>query len=492
LYGKGWLDPHPRKEDVMKCAAALLSLSLLVLSLSVSTAGAQTNPNPIGEPEARAIAVEAYVYFYPLVTMDLTRKQLINTKAEAGGIGGPMNAFNNVAAFPSADMKAVVRPNFDTLYSSAWVDLTREPMVVSAPDTNGRYYLLPMLDMWTDVFASPGWRTTGTEAANFLLVPPGWSGEVPAGFARIDAPTPYVWIIGRTKTDGPADYPAVHAIQAGFKITPLSGWGKSAVPVKADIDPSVDIKTPPKMQVDTMKGEAFFTYAAELLKLHPPHVTDQPIMARMKRIGIEPGKTFDAANLDPEIRKAIEDAPTAALNLMKWKVPSLARVVNGWSMNTDTMGVYGNYYLKRAIVAQEGLGANLPEDAIYPLNLGDSAGKPLDGVNKYVIHFDKDQMPPVGAFWSVTLYDSDGFQIANPLNRFALSSWMPFKPNSDGSLTLYIQNGDPGNDKQANWLPAPKGPFNLTMRLYAPKPEALTGAWNPPPVVHASETTGAR
>jgi hypothetical protein len=492
LYGKGWLDPHPRKEDVMKCAAALLSLSLLVLSLSVSTAGAQTNPNPIGEPEARAIAVEAYVYFYPLVTMDLTRKQLINTKAEAGGIGGPMNSFNNVAAFPTADMKTVVRPNFDTLYSSAWVDLTREPMVVSAPNTNGRYYLLPMLDMWTDVFASPGWRTTGTEAANFLLVPPGWSGEVPAGFARIDAPTPYVWIIGRTKTDGPADYPAVHAIQAGFKITPLSGWGKPAVPVKADIDPSVDIKTPPKVQVDTMKGEAFFTYAAELLKLHPPHVTDQPIIARMKRIGIESGKTFDAANLAPEIRKAIEDAPAAALDLMKWKVPSLARVVNGWSMNTDTMGVYGNYYLKRAIIAQEGLGANLPEDAIYPLNLGDNAGKPLEGVNKYVIHFAKEEVPPAGAFWSVTLYDSDGFQVANPLNRFALSSWMPFKPNSDGSLTLYLQNESPGEDKQANWLPTPRGPFNLTMRLYAPKPEALTGVWNPPPVVRASETTGAR
>jgi hypothetical protein len=372
------------------------------------------------------------------------------------------------------------------------VDLTREPMVVSAPNTNGRYYLLPMLDMWTDVFASPGWRTTGTEAANFLLVPPGWSGEVPAGFARIDAPTPYVWIIGRTKTDGPADYPAVHAIQAGFKITPLSGWGKPAVPVKADIDPSVDIKTPPKVQVDTMKGEAFFTYAAELLKLHPPHVTDQPIIARMKRIGIESGKTFDAANLAPEIRKAIEDAPAAALDLMKWKVPSLARVVNGWSMNTDTMGVYGNYYLKRAIIAQEGLGANLPEDAIYPLNLGDNAGKPLEGVNKYVIHFAKEEVPPAGAFWSVTLYDSDGFQVANPLNRFALSSWMPFKPNSDGSLTLYLQNESPGEDKQANWLPTPRGPFNLTMRLYAPKPEALTGVWNPPPVVRASETTGAR
>ena len=166
-------------------------------------------------------------------------------------------------------------------------------MVVSVPDTGGRYYLLPMLDMWTDVFASPGWRTTGTQAANFLVTPPGWSGTVPAGFTQIEAPTPYVWIIGRTKTDGPADYDAVHKIQAGYKITPLSEWGKAPKPVEVKIDPSVDMKTPPKIQVDTMKGGDFFTYAAELLKLQPPHLTDQPIIAQMKRIGIEPGKSFD-------------------------------------------------------------------------------------------------------------------------------------------------------------------------------------------------------
>ena len=167
---------------------------------------------------------------------------------------------------------------------------------------------------------------------------------------------------------------------------------------------------------------------------------------------------------------------------MAWKVPTLARVANGWSMNTDTMGVYGNYYLKRAIVAQLGLGANLPEDAIYPLNLADDTGQPLDGASNYTIHFDKDALPPVDAFWSITLYDRDGFQVANSLNRFAVSSWMPFKYNADGSLDLYFQNESPGADKEANWLPAPKGPFNLTMRLYAPKSDALTGKWNPPPV----------
>ncbi len=457
--------------------SALFALAVSSLLLSGSPAAAS-----ISEDEAHAIGVDAYLYFYSLVTMDLTRRQLTNQEPGPGSLGGPMNRFANIPAFPTADMRAVVRPNFDTLYSSGWLDLTKEPMVVSVPDTGGRYYILPMLDMWTDVFASPGWRTTGTAAQNFLVTPPGWSGTVPAEFTQIKAPTPYVWIIGRTKTDGPADYDAVHRIQAGYKITQLSQWGKEPVPPEVKIDPGVDMKTPPKVQVDTMPAGQFFAYAAELLKLHPPHITDEPIIAQLKRIGFEPGKSFDLDKADPAVKSALVTAPEDAQKLMAWKVPTIARVANYWSMNTDTMGVYGNYYLKRAIVTQMGLGANLPEDAIYPLNLGDSEGKPLDGANNYVIHFDKNQIPPAEAFWSVTLYDPEGFQIANPLNRFAVSSWMPFKYNADGSLDLYFQNGSPGAAKEANWLPAPKGPFNLTMRLYAPKSDALTGKWNPPPV----------
>jgi hypothetical protein len=440
---------------------------------------------PVTEEEAHAIGVDAYLYFYSPITMDLTRKQLTNQEPTPGGIGGPMNSFANVGAFPTADMRVVVRPNFDTLYSSGWLDLTKEPMVVSAPDTDGRYYLLPMLDMWTDVFASPGWRTTGTKAGNFLVTPPGWTGTVPDGMTQIQAPTPYVWIIGRTKTDGPADYDAVHKIQAGYKITPLSQWGKEPIAPEFKPDPSVDMKTPPKFQVDTMPADKYFAYAAELIKLHPPHITDQPIIAQLKRIGFEVGKSFDLDKADPAVKKGLASAAEDAQKLMEWKVQTLARIANGWSMNTDTMGVYGNYYLKRAIVTQLGLGANLPEDAIYPLNLADDAGKPLDGASNYVLHFDKGQTPPVNAFWSVTLYDPQGFQVANPLNRFAVSSWMPFKYNSDGSLDLYFQNESPGADKEANWLPAPKGPYNLTMRLYAPKAEALTGKWNPSPVTRA-------
>lgn len=471
-----------------------LALGILCLMLApVAMAETASPPAAISKEEAHSIGVDAYLYFYPLVTMELTRQQLTNVEPGKEPGHAPMNSFANVAEFPSADFKTVVRPNFDTLYSIAWLDLTKEPMIVSVPDTGGRYYLLEMLDMWTDAFAAPGWRTTGTRAGDFLVVPPGWRPDLREKFAekfklpketqRIEAPTPYVWIVGRTKTDGPPDYDAVHKIQAGYKITPLSRWGKAPEPMAVMIDKTVDMKTPPKLQVDAMPAGRYFSMAADILKLQPPHITDEPIIARLKRIGFEVGKSFDIDKLDLSLREALANVPDDAWKLMEWKRPTIARVANGWSMNTDTMGVYGNYYLKRAIVSQLGLGANSPEDAIYPLNLGDETGKPLDGTNNYVLHFEKGAIPPVEAFWSITLYDPKGFQVANELNRFAVSSWMSFGYNEDGSLDLYFQNESPGEDKETNWLPAPMGPFNLTMRLYAPKREALTGEWNPPPVM---------
>jgi len=245
------------------------SLALAALFGAALVAGpspAARAAEPISEQDAHSIGVTAYLYFYSLVTMDVTRRQLTNV-AKPEGLFTPMNSFASLGAFPTADMKVVVRPNFDTLYSSAWLDLTKEPMIVSVPDTPGRYYLLPMLDMWTDVFASPGWRTTGTQASDYAVVPPGWSGAIPANVVRVDAPTPYVWIIGRTKTDGPADYDAVHKIQAGLKVTPVSRFGQAVEPVVGNVDPGVDMKTPPKIQVDTMPAGKFFAYAVEILKL---------------------------------------------------------------------------------------------------------------------------------------------------------------------------------------------------------------------------------
>lgn len=430
--------------------------------------------------ELATIAQEAYIYLYPLVLMDLTRKQLTNTDSHVNPIGGPANAFTHIRAFPAADMRAVVRPNFDTLYSSAWLDLTEEPVVVSTADTGGRYFLLPMIDMWTDVFAVPGKRTNGTGAASFAIVPPGWSGALPPGVARIDAPTPYVWIIGRTQTNGVQDYDAVHKVQDGYTIVGLSDWGRTPRKPEQKIDPSVDTKTEPLRLVNAMSPVAYFTYGAELMKLHPPHLTDWSICARMARIGLEAGKSFDAGKAGADV---LARGAAAGLANMHDKAPTMARVANGWGMNTDTMGVYGDYYLKRAIVALMGLGANQPDDAIYPLNVADADGRPVLAEYNYVLHFDKDELPPAGAFWSLTMYDAEGFQVANPIDRFAIGDRDALKFNADGSLDLYIQHDNPGPEKAANWLPAPQqGALGLTLRLYAPRPEALDGRWNPPPI----------
>ncbi len=435
-------------------------------------------PSLAQSDETKAIIEEAYVYLYPLVLMDVTRLQLTNLDPSQSPIAGAPNSFTHVRAFPTADLRAVVRPNFDTLYSSAWLDLSEGPMIVSHADTEGRYFMLPMLDMWSDVFAVPGKRTSGTKAADFAVVPPNWQGQLPEGVQRIDAPTTFVWIIGRTQTNGVADYPAVHKIQNGYRITPLAEWGKPAKKREHKIDPAVDTKTEPMRQVATMPARRFFERAAELLKANPPHASDWSTMARLKRIGLEPG-SFKPTVSDDELKAGVESAET----LVKEKLPTIARVTNGWQMNTDTMGVYGNYYLKRTIVALVGLGANQVDDAIYPLNIVDADGKPVMAQNKYVLHFEKNEIPPVSAFWSLTMYDEEGYQVANPLNRFAIGDRDALKYNADGSLDLFIQHESPGKDKESNWLPAPKsGKLGLTLRLYAPKAQVANGLWNPPAV----------
>lgn len=465
--------------DSLRRTAATGMLLFLGAITAVQAGGGGT----VTEQEAYEIGIEAYQYLYPLITMDVSRRVMTNVPAGAKPGAGPMNEFQHIPAFPTAEFRDVVRPNFDTLYSSAWLDLTRQPMIVSAPDTGGRYYLLPMLDMWSDVFAVPGKRTSGTKAHDFAVVPPGWAGTLPAGIERIDAPTPYVWIIGRTQTNGPSDYQAVRAVQAGYRITPLSQWGGSVEPATAVIDPSVDMKTEPSAQVNTMPAARYLSYGAELMTLHPPHVTDWSQLTRLKRIGIERGKPFVFELAPAAVQSGLKRAVVDGLQQMKAKVPTLARVANGWQMNTDTMGVYGNFYLKRAIVALVGLGANQPEDAIYPMNLADADGKPVNGAKRYVLHFRREELPPVDAFWSLTMYDAAGFQVANPINRYAIGDRDALKYNADGSLDLYIQSSSPGKDKEPNWLPSPaEGVLGLTLRLYAPKSAALDGRWVPPAV----------
>jgi hypothetical protein len=432
------------------------------------------------------IAVEAYVFLYPLVNMDVFRRQATNIEQGQRPAFGPMNTMNHLRAFPPGDLKVVARPNFDTLYSSVWLDLTAGPVIVSAPDTGGRLFLLPMLDMWTDAFAVPGSRSRGTAVGHFGVVPPGWDGELPPDVSRVDAPTPYVWIFGRTQTNGPADYEAVNRVQDGYVVTPLSRWGQEPEPVTLTIDPTVDMTTPVREQVDRMTGATYFQYATELMTLHRPHLTDWSMVARMKRIGIDPGRPMDFARLDQATRQALEQAPAAGQQAMQEKLPTLARAVNGWQINTDTVGVYGNYYLKRALLTILGMGALPPEESIYPFVFTDADGAPLDGEHEYLLHFDEQELPPADAFWSITMYDQDGFQVTNPLDRFALGDRDQLRYNADGSLDLRIQHESPGAEDEANWLPSAPGPFNLTMRLYLPRPEALNGQWSPPPVRRAT------
>jgi len=430
--------------------------------------------------DLRTVSHEAYTYLYPLVTMEVTRRQLANIPPGTREGFGPHNQFHHLRTFPDADFRAVVRPNFDTLYSSAWLDLTRGPVIVEVPDSDDRYYMMPMLDMWTDVFANPGKRTTGTGAQTFVVTAPGYSGDLPAGATPIAAPTPHVWVIGRTQTNGPADYAAVNAFQDGLRITELAG------PSTFVIDESVDTTTEPLRLVDAMSAAEFFTLAARTMAVNPPHRSDFSQMARMSLLGVAPGVDFDADRFDAAELAEIEAGAKAAQAALHAGVARLAVPVNGWAMLTDTMGVYGNEYFRRAVITLVGLGANPAQDAVYPLLVADADGKPTAGDHDYVIHFDADELPPAQAFWSITMYDAEGFQAPNELNRFAIGDRDPLVFNPDGSLDIYMQHGDPGPDRRANWLPAPTGPVGITMRLYAPAPAALDGTWHPPAVRRVS------
>lgn len=343
------------------------------------------------------------------------------------------------------------------------------------------FYLLPMYDMWGEVFDAPGTRTTGNVAGAFAVVPPGWSGTLPEGVRRIDAPHAMVWIIGRTKAS-PQTYAQVHRFQDGLRITPLSAWGSDAPPVKGVHDPSIDDTTPPLRTVDEMSPDDFLATAAELLRRYPPHFNDLPLLHRLERAGLRVGESFDLDAAEPAVRSALATAlPEARAHVAGFQ-KRIGRTVNGWLMNTAGMGTYGTDYLKRACVELIGLGANCAEDAIYPLSYTDADGEPYAGEHAYVLHFGKDEVPPALAFWSMTLYDDEGFQVANALDRFAIGDRDALAYGDDGSLALYIGHASPGEERETNWLPAPEGSFNLCLRLYQPAPDALDGTWSPPAV----------
>ena len=443
--------------------------------------------------EARDAAIDAYIYAYPLVTMEYTRRVSTNVEKPEGA-AAPMGQFARLRTYPAVDNHTVTAPNADTLYTIVWLDLSKEPWILSIPDMKDRFYLFPMLDGWTNVFQDPGKRTTGTKAQKYAITGPGWTGTLPAGVTEYKSPTAMVWVLGRIYCTGtPEDYKAVHALQDQVTAVPLSSYGKAYTPPAGTVDPSVDTKTAVRDQVDKLDGAAYFKLFADLLKSNPPSADDAPMVAKLATLGVVPGQDFDASKLDPAVAKGIAEAPKPAQEkIMAWMKEGILagdlKLEHGWLFTTKT-GLYGTAYRQRALVTTIGLGANRPQDAVYPTSEGPDAIKKYSGEHKYTVHFDKGGLPPTNGFWSITMYDANYFFVPNPLNRYTVSARDKFKANADGSIDLYFQHDSPGKDKESNWLPAPSGQFILMMRLYWPKetpPSLLDGTWSIPEVKEGS------
>jgi hypothetical protein len=305
----------------------------------------------------------------------------------------------------------------------------------------------------------------------------------------IKAPTNRVWILGRTQTNGPTDYAAVHAIQAGYKLTPLSQHGKPFAPPEGVVDAAADMKTPPVEELQRMSGVVFLNTLARLLALSPPPPADAPMVDTLANLGVVPGQAFDASRLDATTAKSLDGIVRQAIASLQEQAKRMGTAVNGWHIPNMNIGAFGTDYDTRAFIALIALAANLPADALYPTTFVDGEGKPLDAANRYVLHFDSGLTPPVNAFWSVTMYDPHSFFAENSIHRYAISSWMPLRRNGDGSLDIYLQHESLGAEKEANWLPTPESGFNVTLRMYWPKdaaPSILDGSWKPPPMITVS------
>jgi hypothetical protein len=428
------------------------------------------------------LASDAYIFGYPLVTMEMTRRNITNVVAPEGS-HAPMGQIIKLRQYPDPSFKAVTAPNADTLYTAAFFDVGKEPWVLSIPDMKDRYYLMPLLDGWTTVFQVPGKRTTGTGAQTYAITGPGWKGTLPAGVKEYKSPTNIVWLLGRIYCTGtPEDYAAVHKLQDECKLVPLSSYGKPYTPPAGTVDPSIDTKMAVRDQVNRMDAVAYFTLLCKLMKDNPPAAADAPQLAKFAKIGIVPGKDFDPGKLKADFVKRVPEISNDRI-LLQFKVNKDVKDENGWAFTTKT-GIYGTDYLMRALVTAIGLGANRPQDAVYPTSQKDANGHKYNGANKYVMHFPKGQLPPAQGFWSVTMYDSAYFFVSNPINRYSISARQNLKSNPDGSTDLYIQKDSPGKDREANWLPAPAGDFILMMRMYWPSeksPSIINGSWKVPP-----------
>jgi hypothetical protein len=482
---------------------ALVALALLAAAPRSGVATDSFFPPPAGSVAAgdgeAALAAEAYVYAYPLVLMELTRRVETNVGGDGapakpvatvtGGARAPMNAFaHQRALFDATTITAGQRPNADVLTSSLWFDVGPEPLVVTIPDAGGRWYTLPMFDLWSDVFAAPGPRTTGGGAQHWALTKRGWTGMLPAGVGRIEAPTEVGRILLRIRADGPKDYAAVHAFQDGLRAVPLGHFGKEWTAPTGSFDAAIAPQAAADRILRLSTGQFFEIFGAATAR-NPPHAHDHPILHRIARIGIAPGRPFTADQLTPGVRPHFESTRTTAGQQLFEAFKRSGTRMNAWRILGSPMGAYGVDYRRRQVVAYSALGADLGEDVLYLTTIADGDGKPLESTQRYTIHFDAATLPPVDAFWSLTAYDDRQLFMPNKLQRYTIGDRNALTKNADGSVDLLLQSQHPGTaDKVPNWLPTPvEGRFSLVLRLYAPKAAALDGTWLPPAVTRVGQ-----
>jgi hypothetical protein len=452
-----------------------------------------TIPTTTGPPtpdEARQIAAAAYVYGYPLVFMDVLREHQTAVPAPDILRGlAPVNQMMRVYQVPIDKVPSRAPwPITDASYVAVWMDLEKEPMVLSVPASDGRYYVLMLENPWTEDLQSVGSRTTGNGPGDYVFVGPGWNGILPPGMTKIQSSTRYVMLGGRAQMDGPADIPATTSFLDNITLTPLGAWGTNytppaSVPVTSNVTPDA-LASASAAYIANMSPDAFFDRLAMAMESSPPYPADKPVIDQMARIGIVPGTPFDWSGMNATMQDAIAQGALdgiAQVNAAAVDWPGGVEV-HGWRVVYD-MGDYGtNYALRAGLAAGYGAG-NLKEDALYWWSSANATGVPYSGVNTYVLHFDRNRTPPVNGFWSVTLYDIDGNFVPNPLNQYAITSHSGNPAyNPDGSLDIYIQTASPGADKESNWLPAPQDGFMLILRQYWPQESALNGSWVPPEV----------
>ena len=433
--------------------------------------------------DPKDIATLAYIWGYAPV-LEKRKADFTTSPNIAPGPGrGPINSLAHFRELTDANFTDIVRPNSDTLYTVIYMDLKNEPQVLKVPPIKDRYYVLQIMDAYTNSIDYIGTRTNQTDGGTFMFTGPNWNGTVPEGVTQIKSPTNLVWNIIRILVDGQKDVSNVNALQDQMALSPLSvfeGKNTSANTTQTNASKETPVKSSPDLMPVT--GIKIYDEISKVLAENPPPETDDEIVAKFATIGIAAGKVPSVDVKNDTIGKALENGIVEGEKLILEKVKNLGSTVNGWKVNLEA-GRYGTDYLLRAAVANTAIGANAPEEAVYPIAFTDSEGKPLTGANKYVIHFNKDQFPPVNAFWSITMYNDKVLFVDNPLNRYLLGDRTEgLKYNDDGSLDIYIQKENPGADKESNWLPAATDNFSLTLRMYLPQESVLNSEYQPPPV----------